>query len=135
MENISKTIMTIQIIMGHLWFFKHTEMQFKKVSIGNLGGSFHYIFTQVILSIGSQQHLKLWKWLSLSRTNLLKTCKCSLGQAHPWVVPLGMSHFDFPRPIEISIISRILCVLIFLIIAFKKRFKNVALVFFLELFG
>jgi hypothetical protein len=24
-----------------------------------------------------------------------------LGQAHPWVVPLGTSHLDFPRPIEL----------------------------------
>ncbi len=48
MENISKKLMTIQIIMGHLWSFKHTKMQFWKVSIGHLGGSFHYVFTQVI---------------------------------------------------------------------------------------
>jgi len=24
------------------------------------------------------------------------------GQTHPWVVPLGISHFDFPRPIELK---------------------------------
>jgi hypothetical protein len=36
---------------------------------------------------------------------------------------------------EISVISRILCILIFLIIAFKKSFKDITLVPFLELFG
>jgi hypothetical protein len=65
------------------------------------------------------------------------------GQADPWVISLGISHFDFLGLIhflgfiyfEISIISRILCILMFLIIAFRKSFMNVALVFFLELFG
>jgi hypothetical protein len=36
---------------------------------------------------------------------------------------------------EISIISKILCIFMFLIIAFGKSFKNVTLVLFLELFG
>jgi hypothetical protein len=35
--------------------------------------------------------------------------------------------------LKISIISSILCILMFLIIAFRKSFKNVTLVFFLEL--
>jgi hypothetical protein len=35
---------------------------------------------------------------------------------------------------EISIISKILCILMFLIIAFKKNVKNVKLILFLELF-
>jgi hypothetical protein len=29
------------------------------------------------------------------------------GQTHPWVVPLGMSHLNFPRPIELSKIKNI----------------------------
>jgi hypothetical protein len=40
---ISKTFMTIQILMLPLWFFKHTKMQFKKVST-HLGDSFDYVF-------------------------------------------------------------------------------------------
>jgi len=36
---------------------------------------------------------------------------------------------------EISIISRILCILMFLIIAFRKSLKNITPIFFLELFG
>jgi hypothetical protein len=36
---------------------------------------------------------------------------------------------------EISITSRLLCILMFLIIAFRKSIGNVLLVFFLELFG
>ncbi len=36
---------------------------------------------------------------------------------------------------EISIVSRILCILMFLIITFRKKFRNVTLFFFLELFG
>jgi len=39
-----KNIMTIQTMMFLLWFFKHTKMQFKKMSI-YLGGSFYYDFT------------------------------------------------------------------------------------------
>jgi hypothetical protein len=42
-----------------------------------------------------------------------------------------LSSIDF----EISIVSIILSILMFLIIAFKKSIKNVVLVFFLELFG
>jgi hypothetical protein len=42
-----------------------------------------------------------------------------------------LSYIDF----EISIISRILCISMFLIIAFKKCFRNIMIVFFLELFG
>jgi hypothetical protein len=36
---------------------------------------------------------------------------------------------------EIPIILRILCILMFLIITFKKRFRNVTFVFFFQLFG
>ncbi len=36
---------------------------------------------------------------------------------------------------EISITSRILCILMFIIIAFTKSFKNIMPIFFLELFG
>jgi hypothetical protein len=36
---------------------------------------------------------------------------------------------------EISIILRILCILMFLIIAFRKSFKNKILIFFFQLFG
>jgi hypothetical protein len=42
---------------------------------------------------------------------------------------LGSIHF------EISIISRILCILMFSTIAFSKHFRNVMHVFILELFG
>ncbi len=28
-------------------------------------------------------------------------CNNESGQAHPWVVSLRMSHFDFPRPIKL----------------------------------
>jgi hypothetical protein len=45
MENIPIFFMIIQISMFHLWSFKHTKMQFLKVSI-HLGGSFDYVFTQ-----------------------------------------------------------------------------------------
>jgi hypothetical protein len=41
-----------------------------------------------------------------------------------------LSSIDF----EISIISRIFCILMFLIIAFKKSFRNVTLVLFFEFF-
>jgi hypothetical protein len=84
-----------------------------------------------------------------------------LGHNHPWVAPLGMSHLDFLGPIELlknhkkhlnkyfhnfvmntllgsinfetSIISRILCILMFIIIAFIKSFKKLTLIPFLEL--
>jgi hypothetical protein len=91
-------------------------------------------------------------------------CNNESGQAHPWVVSLGVTQFNFPRPIElwkiikkhlnkhfryffmntsilgvidfeISIILRILCILMFLIIAFRKSFKNKILIFFFQLFG
>jgi hypothetical protein len=32
---------------------------------------------------------------------VIKKMKFLEGQAHPWVVPLGMSHFDFLRAIEL----------------------------------
>jgi len=82
---------------------------------------------------------------------------------YPWMVPLKTSHLDFPKPIklwkiigitqmnidqnkfwinllgsidfEISITLRILCILMFLTIAFTKSLRNVTLVFFLDLFG
>jgi len=44
-------IMTIQISMLHLGFFKHTKMQFLKVST-HFGGSFDYIFTHLHLGRG-----------------------------------------------------------------------------------
>jgi len=46
-----KKIMTIQIIMLHLWFFKHTKIQFLKAST-HLDGSFDYIFTHLHLRGG-----------------------------------------------------------------------------------
>ncbi len=42
-----KTIMTIQIMMLPLWFFKHTKMQFEGVST-HLGGSFDYFLPSMV---------------------------------------------------------------------------------------
>jgi hypothetical protein len=42
---ILKIFMTIQIILLHLWSFKHTKMQFEGMSI-HLGDSFDCVFTQ-----------------------------------------------------------------------------------------
>jgi hypothetical protein len=53
MENIPKKIMTIQTIIFPLQSFKHTKMKFLKVS-AHLGGSFSYVFTQMLLD--SQKH-------------------------------------------------------------------------------
>jgi len=39
--------MTIQTIMFHLWYFKHTKIEFKKMP-AKLGGSFNYVFTLVL---------------------------------------------------------------------------------------
>ncbi len=36
---------------------------------------------------------------SIKSTNIAKLILCAKGQNHPWVVPLGTSHFDFLRPI------------------------------------
>jgi hypothetical protein len=47
MENISKTIMTIQTIMFPLWFFKHTKMLFERVST-HLGGPCDCVFTLIV---------------------------------------------------------------------------------------
>ncbi len=41
--------MTIQTIMFPLWFFKHTEMQFLKMST-HLNGSFDYAFTLMFIN-------------------------------------------------------------------------------------
>jgi hypothetical protein len=39
--------------------------------------------------------------IEVSMTMWKKIKKDELGQAHLWVVPLGMSHFDFPRPVKL----------------------------------
>jgi len=44
MKNIPKKVITIQNIKLPLWFFKHTKMQFKKMST-HLDGSFDCDFT------------------------------------------------------------------------------------------
>jgi hypothetical protein len=44
MKNVSKIIMTIQIIMLNLWSFKHTKISLLKMST-QLGASFDSIFT------------------------------------------------------------------------------------------
>jgi hypothetical protein len=48
MKNIPKTFMTIQTIMFPLWFFKHTKMQFSRVST-HLGGSLDCDFTLMLV--------------------------------------------------------------------------------------
>jgi hypothetical protein len=92
----------------------------------------------------------------------LHTYEGLINQTHPWVVPLGISHFDFPWPIQLwkiigntSINIFIIFLmnqfikfyifwnfntikkkkLMFLIITFIKSFTNIVLVPFLEFFG
>jgi hypothetical protein len=41
------------------------------------------------------------KTLYLAASKTTRDLPSSLGQTHPWVVPLRMSHLDFPRPIQL----------------------------------
>jgi hypothetical protein len=52
-------------------------------------------------------------------------------KTNPIATTTGLGSIDF----EISIISKILCILMFLIITFRKKIRIVTFVFFLELFG
>jgi hypothetical protein len=38
---------------------------------------------------------------SMPISKLMHTLYLEVGQSYPWVVPLGTSHLDFPRPIEL----------------------------------
>jgi len=79
---------------------------------------------------GTIRNITLWfSWTHWTLKNHKKHVNKYFHKYFSWIHLLGSIDF------EVSIISRLLCTLMIVIISFKNSLKNVVLILFLDLFG